>query len=319
MSEFVRPRVVISRCLGFAACRYDGQMVSFPLARELAEYADITTVCPETSLGLGIPRNPIKLYQCGDRVKLQQPASEADLTDAMRTFADEFLEALLPVDGFILKAKSPSCGFYGTKLFSANDGSSDATTIGITAGLFAQAVHERFPLLPREDEKRLEAAEQRHHFLTQVFTWARFRGAQDTGSVAALLEFQSENKYLLMAYHQIQQKVLGRITAHAAGRPFAEVRADYAQALAKAIQAPPAPVSYVNAVMHCFGYFSDDLGPTEKRNFLDLLTSYRCGQASRQDMLELLRTYVEQFNEDYLRKQTLLQPYPPSLRGKAPS
>lgn len=319
MSVSGRPRVVISRCLGFDACRYDGRMVSFPFAEQLADHSDIVTVCPEMAIGLGVPRSPIQLYSGTGGVRLLQPGTETDLTDSMQAFSEEFLRTLPPVDGFLLKAKSPSCGFYDTKLFAAGDAFPEVLPIGTTAGLFAAAVRHQFPQLPLEDETRLQGAEQRHHFLTQVFTWARFRSAQKAGRVQALLEFQSENKYLLMAYHQVQQKVLGRITARASERAFSDAAADYARELAVALEKPPTPASYANAIMHCLGYFSDRLPSTEKQSFLKLLSRYREGWTVLREPLELLETYVERFDEGYLRKQTLLRPYPPSLTPAAAS
>jgi uncharacterized protein YbbK (DUF523 family) len=60
MKSFPRPQVVISRCIDFDSCRYNGQVVRASLREELAEHVSLTPVCPEVEIGLGVPRDPIR-------------------------------------------------------------------------------------------------------------------------------------------------------------------------------------------------------------------------------------------------------------------
>ena len=59
--NYKKPKVLISKCLEFDACRYDGQIITNKYIRTLKKHIDFITVCPEVEIGLGIPRDPIHL------------------------------------------------------------------------------------------------------------------------------------------------------------------------------------------------------------------------------------------------------------------
>lgn len=44
---FSRPRIVISRCLEFDSCRYNGDMIPNKFIRQLMEFVDFIPICPE--------------------------------------------------------------------------------------------------------------------------------------------------------------------------------------------------------------------------------------------------------------------------------
>ena len=104
------PIVVVSQCLGFAAVRYNGQMLQDGFVKALADHVQFVQVCPEVGIGLGVPRDPIRIVSDKNGRRLVQPASGRDLTTDMTRFSDGFLSGAGPVDGFILKSRSPSCG-----------------------------------------------------------------------------------------------------------------------------------------------------------------------------------------------------------------
>src|ERR1700722_912791 len=105
-----KPRIVISKCIGFEACRYNGEIVEDKFVHRLAGHVEFICVCPEVEIGLGTPREAVRIVSAGDEFKLIQPASGLDLTRKMRAFTGDFLSSLGDVDGFILKTRSPSCG-----------------------------------------------------------------------------------------------------------------------------------------------------------------------------------------------------------------
>ena len=148
-----RPIVVISRCIDFDSCRYDGKVIHASLREKLEPLVDLRPVCPELEIGLGVPRDPVRLERRPDGVHMVQPSTGRDLTRAMRAFSARFLESLEAVDGFILKSRSPSCA-----VRDYDDG----------PGLFAARVLERFPDAVVEDEARLANDELRREFLDRV-------------------------------------------------------------------------------------------------------------------------------------------------------
>ena len=173
-----RPRVVISRCIDFDSCRYDGQVVRASLREELEPHVDFVPICPELEIGLGVPRDPVRLVRRSGATHMVQPATGRDVTARMEGFSRDFLSGLGAADAFILKARSPSCGVHNAKVFHADD---DGAAFDSGPGLFAARVLERFPHAAVEDEARMNDLGLRHHFLTKAFALAGVRAAARAG------------------------------------------------------------------------------------------------------------------------------------------
>lgn len=118
---YATPVVVVSECLGFSACRYNGDIIHHSLVARLADVARFIPVCPEVAIGLGVPRETVRLVKRGEEKRLVQPASNRDWTEEMKTFAREFLEMIGEVDGFIFKGRSPTCGIKEVKIYHEGD------------------------------------------------------------------------------------------------------------------------------------------------------------------------------------------------------
>jgi uncharacterized protein YbbK (DUF523 family) len=178
MSGHPRPLVVISRCIDFDSCRYDGQVIRASLREQLEPHVDFVPICPELEIGLGVPRDPVRLVRRSGAAHMVQPASGRDVTAEMESFSRDFLSGLGTVDAFILKARSPSCGVRDAKLFDTDD---DRAAFDPGPGLFAARVLERFPHAAVEDEAGMNDLSRRHHFLTKAFALAGVRAAAAAG------------------------------------------------------------------------------------------------------------------------------------------
>ncbi|MCK4537727.1 MAG: DUF523 domain-containing protein [Candidatus Krumholzibacteria bacterium] len=172
MSFPSRPKVVVSSCLEFDSCRYDGQRVSSPAVLHLMEHVEFIPVCPELEMGLGVPRDPIRIVSVRGGLCLIQPATSKDFTGEMKAFVDSFLDSLGEVDGFILKNRSPSCGIGDVKIFSRADAE---LPTGLGDGFFGGEVMKRFGHLVVEAEDRLNDIEVRERFLAKLFALHRSR------------------------------------------------------------------------------------------------------------------------------------------------
>ena len=132
----VRPRVGVSSCLLGEEVRFNGGHKRYRfLTDELGPYVDWVPYCPEVSIGLGTPREPIRLTDGG---RLVNRTGTADHTAAM---------AALPLpsgdlDGYVFKAKSPSCGIRAIPRYRP-----DGTAADPGRGLYADRVLRAFPLL----------------------------------------------------------------------------------------------------------------------------------------------------------------------------
>ncbi|MFO8014042.1 MAG: DUF523 and DUF1722 domain-containing protein [Phycisphaerae bacterium] len=310
MPEFARPRVVVSRCLGFAACRWNGATISDAFVKRLHGHVTFCPVCPEVEIGLGCPRDPIRVVERDGERHLVQPATGRDVSGAMRAYAGRTLDAVGRVDGFLLKSRSPSCGIKDVKIYGGPEGKQPHAR---GEGFFGGAVLERFGRLAVEDEGRLNNFRIREHFLTKLFTLAAFREVAAGGKMRDLVDFHARNKGLLMGYHQTQLRAMGRIVANHEQKPPEEVFAAYGDGLSKALARPPRFTSMINVLMHALGHVGEGLGADEKAFFLDHLQRYREGKVPLSVLTTLVRSWAVRFEQPYLMGQTYLAPYPEAL------
>lgn len=311
-----RPRLVLSKCLELEACRYNAQTIRSGVVRALEPWAEFVATCPEVEVGLGVPRDPIRLVRIEDRTHLVQPSTAKDLTDAMESFSRRFLDGLEDIDGFLLKSKSPSCGIDQIKVYAAPE---NAPPVDKQPGLFAAAVLERFPSAPVEHEGRLTNLRLRDHYLTRIFAHAELRACRTVGTIGALVEFQARQKLTLMAHAPDLQRELGRLVANQDGLPAEEVFDGYQALFVRALARQPRPGTHVNVIQHAQGYFKDGLTAAEKRHFLGLQEEYRQGRVGRGALLAVLQSWVHRFGESYLAEQSYLAPYPRELVDLADS
>jgi len=311
---FPRPKIVISRCLEFDHCRYNGDMIASEAVRALKPFVEFTPICPEVECGLGVPREPVRIIRDGGTLRLIQHTTLRDVSDDMRRFAAGFLDGLGDVDGFILKSGSPSCGTKGVRIYASIE---PGAAVGRGQGFFAGAVLDRFGNLAVEDEARLRNDRIQRHFFTRIFTSARFRRATRTGSYADLVGFHTQNKFLLMAYSETQMRLLGNIVANHDRLPAEEVIAAYRKGLYEALSRGPRYTAEINALMHTFGYISDRLSPEERRFFISSLEGYREGRVYFGSLVTLMREWMLRFDTGYLKEQTFFSPYPEELNALA--
>ncbi len=172
----MKPRVGISRCLLGDDVRYDGTNKRSGVVLALGEQVEWVSVCPEVEVGMGVPRESIHLAARPDgvssaqeRVVLLGVQSAADWTARMQQWASARVAALAAerISGFVLKARSPSCGPSGVLVHHA-DG--PATPTG--RGLFAEALAVALPGLPLIDEESLEDPHACDDFMQQVREFA---------------------------------------------------------------------------------------------------------------------------------------------------
>lgn len=304
----MRPKVVISKCIEFEACRWNGLMVKSDFVEKLKDYIDFIPVCPEVEIGLGIPRDPIRVIQIDDELRLYQPSTGKDLTGGMKDFTTQFLD-LADTDGFLLKNKSPSCGIKAVRVYNKYG----QDRLKNKYGFFGGAVTKKFPHLAVEDEGRLRNLKIRENFLTKLYLLSRFRKVKEQSRLRDLIDFQSRNKYLLMTYNQENVRNMGRIIANQDKIDNEDLFLKYEEILRDSMLNSPHKKSNINILMHALGYFRNELKKSEKSFFLDSVEKYRDGLYPLLVCQNILKTWIIGFEEDYLGKQTFFEPYPEEL------
>ena len=309
---FAKPVVVVSKCLEFEACRYNGERISSSFIERLEPHVRFRPICPEVEIGLGTPRDPIRIYLQGEKKALYQPATRRHLTRKMNSFSKRYLAGLEEVDGFIFKAKSPSCAIADARIFPAPDSEEQ---IAQGPGLFAGAALEAFDSAAFVDEAGLNEPSVRAGFLTRIFALAGFREARESDCPARLTRYHAENKLLFMACHQETMREMGRVAANHEKRAFDELVSAYESALLRLLARTPGQASWVNALAHAMGHLSEKISRRDKARFLGALQEYREGRIPLGEPLDMLWNWTSRLGSEYLEKQTIFEPYPGVLGG----
>ncbi|MBI5013882.1 MAG: DUF523 and DUF1722 domain-containing protein [Deltaproteobacteria bacterium] len=308
-----RIRLGVSSCLLGEKVRYDGgHKLDHFLRDTLGQYMEYVPVCPEVECGLPVPREAMRLVGDPESPRLVTSRSGVDLTDRMLDWARERVERLADEDlcGFVFKSGSPSSGMERVKVYSP-EGMPSKTGVG----LFARAFRDRFPLLPVEEEGRLNDARLRENFIERLFTLRRWREMLARGKTRGnLVDFHTREKLLFLSHSTELYRALGRWVAHAKEHGTEELFAEYQRLLLEALQLKATPKKNANVLQHCLGYFKNVLNPDEKQELLEVIDRYRTELIPLIVPVTLVNHYVRKYDEPYLRLQTYLNPHPAELR-----
>ncbi len=309
-SSFPRPRVLVSRCLGFAPCRYDGAQLSSMVVKLLQDHVDFIDVCPEMEAGLGVPRPPIRLCLEGDKVEVWQPAESRTVTTALHEAAIRQVGQLPACDGAILKSRSPSCGLYDAKVYR---GIEKPQFLRWESGVFGTLVLERLGQKAVDDEQRLTNIILREHFLIKLYVWTRFRNIAAHPKMGELVNFHASHKLLFLAYNQSRFRRCGKITANHEQLPASEVFQLYAEEMTRILARPFRRQAMVNTLYHAYGWIAKKMSNEEKQYIINTFEEYRDERIPLQAATRLLEAQAIRFKQKYLLSQILLQPFPPKL------
>jgi uncharacterized protein YbgA (DUF1722 family)/uncharacterized protein YbbK (DUF523 family) len=270
------------------------------------------TVCPEVELGLGVPRETLRLEGDPGSPRLVQTQARRDITDGMREWAKARLAKLVEndLDGYIAKKNSPSCGVFRVKLYDAN-----GIPSGASRGIFADELAKAFSLLPIEEEGRLRDPIIRENFIERIFAYHRLKALmKPEATPAALVAFHTAHKLALMAHHPDRQRELGSIVADAGNRPFGEVVGEYAKLFMETLSIWATRGKHANALTHAFGFVKDHLDARDKTELLGLVEDYRRGIVPLIVPVTLLKHHLGRHPApEWIQKQVYLNPYPKEL------
>ena len=305
-------RVGISSCLLGEEVRYNGGHKHSTLCtRDLARYFDFVSVCPEVSIGLGIPRKPIRLVgdpADPDVVGVDDPGM--NVTDRLKAFARDKVSELDNLCGYIFIKGSPSCGLFRVKVY--NDKGFPQQEMG--RGVYAKMVTDTYPLLPVEEAGRLQDAVLRENFITRVFAYLNWQDLKREGLTAnKLIAFHSRYKYTLMAHNPQSYTALGRMLADAGKQDPDELGEAYFAALMKSLEQKASRKSNTNVLMHLQGYLKNSLSSREKAKLGEVIEQYRNGIIPLIVPVTLLRNHFHTHPNEYIEQQSYLQPYPDDL------
>lgn len=305
-------RIGISSCLLGEHVRFDGghKRDSF-LVDTFGRFVEWVPVCPEVELGLGTPREALRLIRRGDEIRMVNNKSGRDISDEMRAWARTRVERLAGerLAGYVLKKDSPSCGMERVKVYH-DSGMPDKQG----RGLFAEALMARFPHLPVEEEGRLSDPRLRENFVERVFAWVRLGELfAPRWTVGDLVRFHTAHKMTLLAHSPDLYREMGKFVAGAKGADRAGVERDYRDLFMRALATMATTRKHTNVLQHMAGYFKRLLEDDERHELLTSIDDYRTGLLPLVVPLTLIKHHVRKHRVEYLAGQIYLDPHPKEL------
>ncbi|MEZ9232207.1 YbgA family protein [Vibrio amylolyticus] len=304
-------QIGISACVTGQQVRYDKshKRSSFCMD-ELSEFVEFKPVCPEMAVGLPTPRPTIRQISVNDVIKVSRPDGSSDVTDAMTEFGQSHAKSNPQLAGFIFCAKSPSCGMERVKVYQEDGKGSVSNGIG----LFAEQIMKNNPLLPCEENGRLNDQVIRENFITRIFTYQKWLDLCQEGiTLHKLIEFHSSHKYLVMTHNIQRYKALGKLLADPKDS-IDVVAENYISMLMETLTIKATRRGHTNTLQHLQGYFKKQLCAQRREELTQEIESYRLGLTPLLVPLTLIKHYMLEYPNDYLERQVYLSPHPKALR-----
>ncbi|MEF8847406.1 MAG: DUF523 and DUF1722 domain-containing protein [Candidatus Paceibacterota bacterium] len=309
MSDFAEPTVVVSSCLEFKKVRYDGQVVPCDIVRDLKKHVKFVKVCPEYEIGLGVPREPIRIVRKENEDKLVQPETGRDVTEEMDEFTEKFLDDLPEVDGFLFKSKSPTVGLRRIKKYSSE---TEANVVEKGAGFFARKIIDRYDGYPMEDNDRLRNDKIRNHFLTKLFTFSDFRSSVRSGKYADLKRFHERNRLLFKLYDpDILDSMDGKLEKSNTGE---RIIGEYFDLMKKAFSRGFVSKNFEKLGNFLLERYTDDISEEEIQHIEEILNIYKENKIGPLTVLSIFKNLALRFEDQLVLKQTVFEPFPSDLR-----
>jgi uncharacterized protein YbgA (DUF1722 family)/uncharacterized protein YbbK (DUF523 family) len=302
----------ISACLLGQRVRYDGGHKREHYLTDLfGKFVQWIPICPEVEVGMGVPRETVRLVGTPTHPRMIAEKSGTDWTQAMNRFATQRVSEIAGKDlsGYVFKKNSPSCGMERVRVYNSK-GVPDRQG----RGLFAVALINRSPLLPVEEEGRLSDLKLRENFIERVFAYHRWlQVTSSKKSPGALVRFHTSHKYLLLAHSQRHYRQLGRLVANAKQRSLAAVYDDYVRVFMAALSVQATEKTHANVLDHMMGYFSQQLSAPERQELAQLIGDFRRRLIPLIVPITLMRHYSKKYQVEYLQGQLYLEPSPKEL------
>ena len=305
-------RIGISSCLLGEMVRYDGghKRDRF-LVDTLGRHVEWVPVCPELEVGMGVPRESLRLVRLAGGVRLVAIKSRQDHTRDMQKWVRARLADLAKENlcGYVLKSRSPSCGMERVPVYDEN---------GVPAkkgvGAFAGPLLERFPHLPVEEEGRLHDPKLRENFIERIFARHRLLNLfASRWKARDVIEFHTQHKLQLMSHSPKDHRQLGLLVATIKQAPGRVFRDQYESGFMTALRKNATRGCHANVLQHAAGYVREGIDPSSRQELSSIIEDFRQGLVPLIVPITLLRHHVRRLKVAYLENQHYLAPHPKEL------
>ncbi|MFT6751659.1 MAG: hypothetical protein ACI9VI_002477 [Candidatus Azotimanducaceae bacterium] len=303
-------RIGISSCLLGENVRFDsGHKKNAYITGTLSEHFDFVPFCPEVEIGLGTPREPIRLVNIDNETRcVGSKNSELDVTEKLYDIAEKQKEWHQGLCGYILKKDSPSCGMDRVRLYK-NDMPSRT---GV--GLYAKQLMKNFPHLPIEEEGRLGDARLRENFIQRVYIYSRWKiMSQQSITIASLQAFHASHKYIFMSHDQNAAKALGAQLSGNQTEQLQIISSRYFGDMMSLLKVIATKKNHVNTLQHLQGYLKKHLDAEDKQELTSIIKEYHQGLLPIIVPITLLRHHFRRHPNDYISNSFYMSPHPSEL------
>ena len=301
----------ISACLLGEKVRFDASnKPSTFCIKDFSVHVTYQSFCPEVAVGLPIPRPTIRQIKKDDIITVSRPDGSGDVTNALKEYGKKVASMTKHLSGYIFCAKSPSCGMERVKVYSPEGNALPSNGVGA----FAREIMLANPLLPCEENGRLNDPLLRENFVARVFAYKHWQTIVESGLTKhKLTTFHSHYKYTVMSHDLVAYKALGQLLARS-DMSLEDQSAEYILGLMNALKVIATRKKHANTLAHIQGYFSKHLHANERKELCEQIDAYREGLTPLMVPLTLIKHYLLHHPKEYLTKQAYLSPYPDELR-----
>ncbi|TDR22695.1 YbgA family protein [Marinicella litoralis] len=305
-------KVGISACLLGQAVRFNGSHKNSVFCNEiLSEWFEYVPICPEVEIGMGVPREPIRLVNENNQIRVKNVTDQSkDYTDQLHALADQRAPELHDLCGYIFMQKSPSCGVFRVKVYNQNG----MPETNPAMGAFAYQLKQHYPLLPMEEAGRINDIRLRENFIIRVFANQDWREHVLAAPLAKnLVAFHTRYKFLLQAHSESHYRKLGQLVADAGVKPIDEILQQYFTLFTECLTQVAKINNHVNVLLHMMGFLKNQLPSEVKASLLNLIERYKEQKVHLIVPITMLKHYVDIHQIEYLMNQKYLSPYPYEL------
>jgi uncharacterized protein YbgA (DUF1722 family)/uncharacterized protein YbbK (DUF523 family) len=300
----------ISSCLLGEEVRFDtGHKHNSYITGTLGKYFTFRSFCPEMAIGLGVPRETLRLVMREDGIHcIGNKTPSLDVTERMIENAREQQPWQGELCGYILKKDSPSCGMERVRVYKGEMPTRHGT------GLYARVLMQNFPNLPVEEEGRLGDPVLRENFIKRVFIFRHWRDLREEGlTTHRLMEFHAQYKFILMSHDQNLARALGRRLAEASREPVEQTAHWYFSEMMEIMKIRATRKNHVNVLQHLQGFLKQEIDSEDKQELVETIDNYRRGQLPLIVPVTLLRHHFRRHPHEFVSMSKYLDPHPAEL------
>ena len=310
--------VGISSCLIGEKVRFDGgHKQNRYVLDTLGQYFRYRPFCPEMAIGLGVPRETLRLVAVDGKTEaIGNKHTDLNFTHHLIQSAEDQASWHRQVFGYIVKKDSPSCGMERVRVYHGELPRREGV------GLYTARLMQNFPALPVEEEGRLGDPVLRESFVKRVFIYRRWHELIASGlDWAGLTDFHARHKLILYSHNQQLGRQLGRDLAAAQQQsgpapgldPVLDYGPQYLAQLMAILKISAKRSNHVNVLEHIRGYLKQDLDKSDKQELTESIENYRNGLLPLIVPITLLRHHFRRNPNRYIARSFYMQPHPDEL------